>query len=241
MKVAVCIPARYHSTRFPGKPLATIAGETMIRRVYRGARSARRADFVAVLSDDNRIVDHIRAIGGDAYRVDGDFRSGTDRIAAFVKDKPFDLVVNVQGDEPLIDGGVVDELIDCIVRSNAPMATLARPCEPELKDDPDVVKLVVDREGYAIYFSRLPIPFNRNPFEDYLMHIGVYAYRKKTLIDLAGMPESVLEKAEGLEQLRALENGIKIKVCMCNKKLIGVDTPEDIQKVERHLKGNSHV
>ncbi len=237
MRTAVLIPARYFSSRFEGKALADIAGKTMIRRVYEGVAGSKLADLVAVLTDDERIKSEVESFGGKAFIVKGNFASGTDRIAYFAKDKPFDYIVNMQGDEPLIDSETIDSLIRCITESRAPMVTLASRCEEELVDDPNTVKVITDTDGYAIYFSRSRIPFNRNTFSDYMKHIGIYAYTKPTLMKLYNLREGKLERAEGLEQLRAIENNISIKVYITDKKLIGVDTPDDLNKVVEYLKG----
>ncbi len=238
MKIAILIPARYQSSRFEGKPLADILGKTMIQRVYEGVKHSKYASFVGILTDDERIFENAKSFNADVFMVKGNFESGTDRIAYFSKDKEFDYIVNMQGDEPLIDHQTIDKLIECAIETKEDMATLASFCDDELIDNPNTVKVVLDRNGYALYFSRSRIPFNRNPYSKYLKHIGIYIYSKKTLMHLYKKEKGVLEKAESLEQLRALENGIRIKVCMTDKKLIGVDTKEDLEKVKRVLKKN---
>ena len=235
MNIAILIPARYRSSRFEGKPLADILGKTMIQRVYEGIKDSKYASLVGILTDDNRIFKNAQSFGADAFMVEGDFENGTERIAYFAKDKEFDYVVNMQGDEPLIDAQTIDKLIECAIESKAEMATLASVCEDNLIDNPNTVKVVLDSNGYAIYFSRSKIPYNRQPFEKYLKHVGIYIYSKKTLMRLQSLKKGILEEAESLEQLRALENGIKIKVCMTDKKLIGVDTKEDLEKVKQYI------
>ncbi|WP_022669592.1 3-deoxy-manno-octulosonate cytidylyltransferase [Hippea alviniae] len=235
MSVAILIPARYSSSRFEGKVLARIGSKTMVRMVYEAVRESKYADFVAVLTDDRRVVDEVNSFGGSVFEVKGNFNSGTDRIAAFVKNNRFDYIVNMQADEPLIDADTVDRLIECIMDSNSEMATLVSKAKEEELDDKSVVKVVVDNDGYALYFSRSRIPFNRNPFDGYLKHVGIYAYSFDALMKLSSLTPSSLELAEGLEQLRALQNGIRIKTCMTDKFLIGVDTREDLKKVLRYL------
>ncbi len=236
MKIAVLIPARFQSTRFEGKPLAKIYNKTMIQMVYEGIKDSKYASFIAILTDDERIFEEAKRFGAKTFMVKGNFESGTDRIAYFAKDKDFDYIVNMQGDEPLINSETIDRLIQCALNTNEEMATLATVCEKELIDNPNTVKVVKDINDYALYFSRSKIPFDRDNFENYLKHIGIYIYSKNTLAKLYSLRKSSLEKAEGLEQLRALENGIKIKVCLTDKVLIGVDTREDLEKVEKYLK-----
>ncbi|WP_035589250.1 3-deoxy-manno-octulosonate cytidylyltransferase [Hippea jasoniae] len=236
MKTAVLIPARFASERFKGKVLVDIKQKPMVEWVYEAA-AASCADFVAVLTDDKRVYDAVKMFGGEVFLVDGDFNSGSDRVAYFVKDKDFDIVVNLQADEPLIDGKTIDLLIDCLKKSSADIATLVGLCSTDEVDDRDVVKVVVDKNGFALYFSRLPIPYNRKPFESYLKHIGIYAYKRDVLIKLSSMEVDEIEKAEGLEQLRALRNGFKIKTCFTDKFLIGVDTKKDLERLLEYLDG----
>jgi 3-deoxy-manno-octulosonate cytidylyltransferase (CMP-KDO synthetase) len=235
MKVAILIPARYKSSRFEGKPLAKIASKPMIERVYNGVVNSKHASFSAILTDDERIFEQAKLFGANVFMVKGNFESGTDRIAYFAKDKEFDYIVNMQGDEPLIDSKTIDKLIQCAIETNEEMATLIAHCEENLVDSPNTVKVAVDKNGYALYFSRSKIPYNRNEFTHYLKHIGIYIYSKDALMKLYNLPKGSLEQAESLEQLRALENSIKIKTCITNKKLIGVDTKEDLKKVEEYL------
>jgi 3-deoxy-manno-octulosonate cytidylyltransferase (CMP-KDO synthetase) len=234
MRAIIVIPARYASTRFPGKPLALIAGVSLIQRVYERATRTRRAVEVYVATDDARIAEHVRAFGGKVLMPEGDFPTGTDRIAAAMRmlDEPADLIVNVQGDEPLIDIAEVDALIDLMQRSAADIGTLACPLR---NDDEllarDVVKAVVALDGTALYFSRAPVGSR----ETALRHIGVYAFRREALERFVALPPSPLERAESLEQLRALQHGFKIVVSQTNQPHHGVDRPEDVARIESEL------
>ena len=237
MKVAVLIPARFSSSRFEGKVIYPIKGKPMVQWVYEGVGNSKLKDFVAVLTDDDKVFNAVKSFGGNVFMVKGDFASGSDRIAKFCEGRDFDYVVNMQADEPLIDGKTIDLLISCAVETNEHIATLVSKCDEYEADDPNVVKVVLDNEGYAMYFSRSRIPYNRNVFKDYIKHIGIYAYSKDALIKLSKTEPSVLEKAEGLEQLRVLQNGFKIKTCYTNKTLIGVDTKKDLKRLIFYLEG----
>lgn len=236
MNTAILIPARFSSSRFAGKPLAKILGKPMIQWVYEGINNSRLSNFKAVLTDDKRIADCVEGFGGRAFMIKGNFKSGTDRIAAFCKDKPFDYIVNLQGDEPLIRPETMDKLIDKTIKNKDCMATLIKKCERKEADNHNVVKAVTDKNGYALYFSRSRIPFDRNAYNNYFKHIGIYIYSKDTLIRLYNEEPTPLEKAEGLEQLRALENGVKIKTYQTEETFVGVDIKEDIKKVENILR-----
>ena len=228
MSAVILIPARWASTRFPGKPLALIAGVSLIQRVYERARRARRAKAVFVAADDGRIVDHVRSFGGKVVQPSGEFQSGTDRIAAALDllGEEFDQVVNVQGDEPLIDAESIDRLIQA---NDMDMATLACPLESDAElHSRDVVKVVAALDGTALYFSRAPLLGAQR-------HIGLYAYQTQVLRALASLPPSPLERAESLEQLRALQNGFKIRLLQTSKPHLGVDRPEDVLRVEQEL------
>jgi 3-deoxy-manno-octulosonate cytidylyltransferase (CMP-KDO synthetase) len=238
MNACIVVPARYGSTRFPGKPLVAIAGLSLIERVYRRAVASRRASAVYVATDDERIADHVRAFGGKVVAPEGDFQSGTDRIAAALplietrEGQRFELIVNVQGDEPLIDIATVDALIDLLAESGAEMGTLASPLESEEEHQArDIVKVVTDEAGTALYFSRAPIGSR----ETALRHIGVYAYRRAAIERFVALPPSPLERAESLEQLRALQRGFRIAVLKTSKPHLGVDRPEDVARVESEL------
>ncbi|MGZ7032914.1 MAG: 3-deoxy-manno-octulosonate cytidylyltransferase [Thermoanaerobaculia bacterium] len=240
MRGVIVIPARYASTRFPGKPLAPIAGVSLIRRVYERVAGSARASAVYVATDDDRIADHVEEFGGKVVRPSGDYPSGTDRIAAAldiiesVEVAMFDHVVNVQGDEPLIDVRSVDALFDTLAGVEVDMVTLACPIESDEEyRSPDVVKVVTDLEGNALYFSRAPIPHGSRA--DARRHVGLYGYQTPVLRAFTRLPPSPLERAESLEQLRALQNGFKIRVLHTEKPHLGVDRPEDVARVEEEL------
>ena len=238
MRSVIVIPARWGSTRFPGKPLAPIAGVSLIQRVYERAVKSARANAVYVATDDERIFDHVAGFGGKAVRPEGDFATGTDRIAAALpilegsEGAPFDCVVNVQGDEPLIDISSVDALLARLETTSVGIATLACPLEGDDEFQArDVVKVVTDAVGNALYFSRAPIGSR----ETALRHIGVYAYRRAALERFVALAPSSLERAESLEQLRALQHGLRIAVSKTSKPHLGVDRPEDVARVESEL------
>ena len=236
---AVIIPARYASTRFPGKPLALLAGKPMIQHVCEKA-AASKAGIVAVATDDRRIADAVTAFGGTAVMTSPDHPSGTDRIAEALGKLGgnFDLVINVQGDEPLIPTSVIDELIDVMRADPAlPMATVAVPGNRETMTENNV-KVVFGSDGNALYFSRSMIPFLRSGGVEcgVWLHWGIYAYRRSALEKFVSLPPGKLENAEKLEQLRALENGIAIRVVTSTLQSIGVDTPEDLAAAERRLR-----
>jgi 3-deoxy-manno-octulosonate cytidylyltransferase (CMP-KDO synthetase) len=233
MKAVIVIPARYGSTRFPGKPLVPIAGVSLIQRVYDRAKHSQRAEAVYVATDDDRIFEHVRGFGGNVVKPEGDFQTGTDRIAAALPlIGTFDVIVNVQGDEPLIDIREVDALIDRLANSDADIGTLACPLETDEEfANRDVVKVVVDDFGNAIYFSRAPIGSKNTA----MRHIGVYAYRREAITRFVSLPQSTLERAESLEQLRGLQQRFKIAVLQTSKPHLGVDRPEDVFRVENEL------
>lgn len=243
MNVIGVIPARYASTRFPGKPLVPIAGKPLLQWVVERCRLAKSLSDVVVATDDERI----RAFASGFCRVEmtsDQHPSGTDRIAEVVSRIPCDAAVNIQGDEPLIDPGVIDAVAQLL--GSTEMTTAACAIKRlEDYDNPNVVKVVVSREGRALYFSRRTIPYLRDaagrsteeqlaafPF---LKHLGIYGYRRETLLRLVGFPVSALEQAEKLEQLRALENGIQIAVARVTRESVGVDVPDDVQRVETIL------
>ncbi len=233
---AILIPARMESSRFPGKPLAKILGKPMIQWVYEGIKSSKLSGFKAVITDSPQIAKAIGDIGGKAFIVRGDFKSGTDRIAEFCKDKNFDYIVNVQGDEPLIKGNELDKLINFSIKHSVDMATFVATCNQDEINNPNVVKVVTDRSGKALYFSRAVIPYSKTKFSGYKKHVGVYLYSKETLLKLSSTPPGTLEETEKLEQLRALETGIPIYTLSTELTLIGVDQPGDVLKVESILK-----
>ena len=248
MKAVAIIPARFGSTRFEGKPLADILGKPMIQHVYEGVCQSRSIDEVIVATDDRRILEAVQQFGGRAVITSPEHFTGTDRVAEVARKLRSEIVVNVQGDEPLIKGSIIDKAIQPLLRDDTlDMSTLMTRIE-EVKDwlNPHIVKVVVDKKGFALYFSRSPIPFPRGLNVEKLLsgpsgqsllpkrvskHIGVYVYRRKFLLGLSRMKPTPLEKLEKLEQLRALENGFRIKVVAANYEPICVDTPEDLQKV----------
>ena len=241
MKFIGIIPARYASSRFPGKPLADICGMTMIERVYRQA--SKELDEVWVATDDDRIADAVKAFGGKVVMTSAAHRSGTDRCFEAYKNvgSDADVIINIQGDEPFIDPRQIAELKHCFDEESTRLATLVRPFDPsrgydELAD-PNTPKVVFDNDMDALYFSRSVIPFARNktdgdPFAgvQYYTHVGMYAYRAATLAEITSLPQGRLELAESLEQLRWLENGYKIKVGTTECPTIGIDTPADLER-----------
>jgi 3-deoxy-manno-octulosonate cytidylyltransferase (CMP-KDO synthetase) len=229
------IPARYESSRLPGKALADIAGRPMIEHVYRRAAAAASVSRVIVATDDRRIFDAVRGFGGEALMTSASHQSGTDRLAEAAAALTCDVVVNVQGDEPLLAPETIDAAVQPFGFDSAlEMSTLRRAITDlaELQN-PNVTKVVVDREGFAMYFSRAPIPFTRSgqPAAPAWAHIGLYVYRRATLLRVAALPPTANERAEALEQLRALEHGIRIKAVETDRRTIGVDTAEDLERV----------
>ncbi|MES2922732.1 MAG: 3-deoxy-manno-octulosonate cytidylyltransferase [Verrucomicrobiota bacterium] len=235
------LPSRWGSTRFPGKPLHLIAGKPLIQHVWERCQQCSRLDEIIVAVDDERIRDVVIAFGGKVAMTSPDHPTGTDRIAEAVKAVPQAThIVNIQGDEPLIDPALIDELAAAMAAdSTLDMATAANPLDPSdpAVQDPNVVKVAVALDGRALYFSRSPLPFFRNPVEGLpvLRHKGIYAYTRSFLERYVTWPPSPLEKAESLEQLRALENGATIKVLLTDDTSPGVDTPEQAREIERLL------
>ncbi len=239
-KVVAIIPARYHSNRFKGKPLAVICGKPMIQHVYERAQAAEILSRVAVATDDERIADCVRGFGGEVVMTSRDHVSGTDRLAeaASIMDIPEqDVVVNIQGDQPLFPSEIIGQVAQPLLDDpSLPMSTLIyKIVRKEEINDPNHVKTVFDRHGMALYFSRAPIPFQRNPEEPqaptYYKHLGFYAYRKGFLLSFVALPEGEWERFEKLEQLRALEYGYGIKVVLTEHDSIEVDTPADAERV----------
>lgn len=245
MSIIAIIPARYGSTRFPGKSLALIRDKPMIQWVHDRARRSKLVQRVIVATDDERIAAAVRGFGGTAVMTSKDHATGTDRIAEVARTLTCELIVNVQGDEPLIEPEMIDQAIAPLVADPAiPMGTLSRRIiDREEAFDPNVVKVVVDEKGFALYFSRAPIPWDRDawagkrPFSELPLtvplykHIGLYAYRRDFLLRYADMPQTPLENAEKLEQLRALERGHRIKVALTEHESFGVDIPGDLGKI----------
>lgn len=239
------IPARYGSTRFPGKPLAMVAKKPMIQWVYERSTQARLLDKVVVATDDYRIYNAVRAFGGLVQMTDAEHNSGTDRVAQVARGLDADIIINIQGDEPLIEPDGIDTLVRLLLdQPDCQMATLARPItDAEELTNPNTARVLIDRNGHALYFSRAALPFVRDagaindwpqhaPFYN---HIGIYGYRKKFLAEFTRLENSVYEKAEKLEQLRALEYGYRIKVGIVDFMPVCVDVPADIEIVERKL------
>lgn len=236
MRTLCVIPARYASTRLPGKPLADICGKPMICRVLERASRAQKPEKVIVATDDQRIYDAVRAEGGEAILTRADHPTGTDRLAEVAEAYPeVDLIVNVQGDEPLIEPSVIDDLIAPFeMDENLPMATvMVRMDDAAEQLNPNNVKVIVDKLGYALYFSRSLVPYPRATAGPVYKHIGIYAYRRDFLLRYARLEPTPLERAESLEQLRALENGYGIRVLETDCRFVGVDTLEDLALVNK--------
>lgn len=245
MRVLGIIPARYGSTRFPGKPLAMIGDKTMIRRTYERSRLS-SLDALVVATDDQRIYDEVLGFGGTAVMTRADHRSGTDRCreALDLMGEGYDAVVNIQGDEPFIDPMQIDQVARLIRRDDTCLATLAKPITDASRlADPNVVKVVFDQEGNALYFSRHPLPYVRGVAPEqwfdttaYYQHIGIYGYKADTLRAVADMAPGRLEQAESLEQLRWLENGLRIRVAVTNgADTVAIDTPQDLLNLPKEL------
>lgn len=250
MKIVGIIPARYASTRFPGKPLALIKGKPMIQRVYEQALKS-KLDAVVIATDDVRIADAVMDFGGQYVMTSPNHRSGTDRCCEaldLLKTK-YDAVVNIQGDEPFIDPKQIDLLVDMIVRDDTPLASLAKRIDDaDELFSPNAVKVVVNQEGNAMYFSRNPIPFMRNVDRDewlakgrFYKHIGIYAYKADVLHQVAHMEPSALEQAESLEQLRWLENGLAIRMALSDAENISIDTPDDLHRAEQYAQTKPEI
>lgn len=247
MKFIAVIPARYASTRFPGKPLAVLGGKTVIERVYR--QVAEVISDVYVATDDDRIKEAVEGFGGKVVMTSPDHKSGTDRIeeAMSIIGGDYDVVVNVQGDEPFIQPQQITTVCHCFMDQNTQIATLGKRFgsgegDIEALENPNSPKIIVNKNHHAMYFSRSVIPFIRGKERHewpaaypFLKHIGLYAYRRKVLDEITRLPQGELEKAESLEQLRWLENGYKIKVGLTDLETVGIDTPEDLERAEQFL------
>ena len=238
MKIIGIIPARWGSTRFEGKVLANIAGKPMLQHVYERAKQAKLLDGVLIACDDERIFKACEKFGARTVLTSSNHPSGTDRIAEAAKKISCGLVINIQGDEPLIKPSVIDDLARAMMEERvAPVGTLIKKIENKQEiENPNIVKVIVDQHKYALYFSRAVIPYPRDQkdFEGitYYKHLGIYAYRKDFLLNFKNLPKSKLEEIEKLEQLRMLEAGYKIKTILTDVETMGVDTPEDLEKVE---------
>ena len=247
--IIAVIPARYGSTRFPGKALAMIKGKPMVQRVYERAKQAKLVSRVVVATDDDRIMKAVAAFGGEAMMTSPAHATGTDRLAEVAAKLSCELVVNVQGDEPLIHPEMIDQAIMPLKDDpSIPMGTLCRRIENRDEAfDPNVVKVVFDKNGFALYFSRAPIPWDRDQWAGksswkeltlsgpLYKHIGLYVYRREFLLKYAGMPQTGLEAVEKLEQLRALEHGYRIKTIVTEHESFGVDIPGDLSKILSRL------
>lgn len=234
MKIGCVIPARFGSTRLPGKPLADIAGKPMIQRVYERVTNAKKPEVFIVATDDQRVYDAVQSFGGTVVMTDANHPTGTDRLAEVAQQyTDLDVIINVQGDEPMIDANLIDQLAELFESDDAlQMATVATPLLEEEYDEPSAVKVILNKRNDAMYFSRSLIPYPRHDFVNTpLKHIGIYAYRRQFLLDYAKMEPTAAEQTESLEQLRALENGFAIRVITTDKRFVGVDTPEDLARV----------
>ena len=234
MKIGCVIPARFGSTRLPGKPLADIAGKPMIQRVYERVTNAKKPEVFIVATDDQRVYDAVQSFGGTVVMTDANHPTGTDRLAEVAQQyTDLDVIINVQGDEPMIDANLIDQLAELFESDDALlMATVATPLLEEEYDEPSAVKVILNKRNDAMYFSRSLIPYPRHDFVNTpLKHIGIYAYRRQFLLDYAKMEPTAAEQTESLEQLRALENGFAIRVITTDKRFVGVDTPEDLARV----------
>jgi len=233
------IPARFESTRFPGKPLHPILGKPMIQCVYEGARRSKHLSRLVVATDDERIFTAVRQFGGEAVMTSSRHPSGTERVAEAVRDIAESIVINIQGDEPLIEGGSIDDLVLALQDDRIPMASLmVKTTDLNLIHDRNVVKVVVDKDGFALYFSRAPIPYD--PSDYFLRHIGIYGYQRGFLLEFGRLAPTRLEQDEKLEQLRVLENGFRIKMVETSFATLSVDVPGDIIKIEEVLKKRAH-
>ncbi len=240
-KVVGVIPARYQSTRFRGKIIAEIAGKPMIRRVYDQAKQSKLLDDLIVAVDDERVKNVVEGFGGKAVMTGSQHRSGTDRIAEVMENYDCDIVVNIQGDQPLLDPNMIDEAVQPLLNdATLRMSTIKTKIGAEGYNDPGVVKVVTDVNGFALYFSRSLIPFPRDNKEVRVYeHVGLYVYRRDFLLKISKTPQSFLEKTEMLEQLRVLEQGYKIFVVETKSDRsagVSVDTPEDLANVEKMIK-----
>ena len=244
MRITGIIPSRYDSTRFPGKPLADIAGIKMIQRVYEQASKSKLLNDVYAATDDDRIFEFVKSFGGKVIMTSPDHRTGTDRLCEAVGKIKTDIVVNIQGDEPFISPKVIDDAVTPLLNDRKlNVSTLA--CRfKELTDvyDPNKVKVVLDNENNALYFSRAVVPMNFKSLKStvYFKHLGLYVYRKDFLLKFSRTEQTMTEKAESLEQLRILAIGEKIRVIITNKDSLSVDTEEDINRILKHIKSRKH-
>lgn len=241
MRFVGVIPARYASTRLPGKPLLHIAGKPLIQWVYEGATPSRRLERLLVATDEETIFQAVVGFGGEAIMTRVDHPSGTDRVAEVASRIDADVFINIQGDEPLIEASVVDAVCEPFVNDSALEISTAK-IRIEKHDEaarPQIVKVVTDCRGQALYFSRSLIPYPRHPSAQFFKHVGIYGYRKRFLSALPGLSHSPLESAEGLEQLRFLANGYRIQVVEVIHDSFGIDTPEDVERVRPLLENKA--
>lgn len=239
MKVIALIPARFNSTRFPGKLMANLGGKTVIRRTYEQALSMNLFYKVYVITDSEIIFNEISSFGGDVLMSKGVYETGTDRIAEIAKDLQADVFINIQGDEPFIAKEPLERIIDQFNDNNVKVCSLVQILkDKELVENPNYVKVVLDKNNDSLYFSRSPIPYIRDnyPFQSFYEHVGVYAFRKNELMKFAEWEQTELEKAEKIEALRFLENGVKIRMLISDYMGIEIDTPEDLINAEIYLK-----
>ena len=232
-KTAIIIPARYGSTRLEGKPLLEVAGKPVIQWVYEKAQQSKLADIIIVATDDERIYNCVKGFGGIAEMTSADHKCGSDRIMEVVSRHPeIEFICNLQGDEPLIKAESIDAVIRNVVEDDkADISTLIREITPQEAENPNLVKCVVDNNGFALYFSRSKIPYERNTgIAAFYGHLGIYGYKRKALETMTNLAQTPLEKTESLEQLRALENGMKIKTSVVDFVPVGIDTKDDLEK-----------
>ncbi|MBX3124870.1 MAG: 3-deoxy-manno-octulosonate cytidylyltransferase [Nitrospira sp.] len=244
--VTVVIPARYGSSRFPGKPLIDLMGKPMIQHVYEQAKACRVVDDVLVATDDDRIKRAVEGFGGQVLMMTEPYRTGTDRVAAVAKSRGGDCYIDLQGDEILLHPDLITDLVEPFLASDAPMGTLKRRIDSDQDlQNTGVVKVTTDREGNALYFSRAPIPLVRDdPRRSavpglHFIHLGLYIYTRETLASLTALPTGILEDAEKLEQLRALENGIRIRVWETSQMSLRIDSPEDVPVALTQLRAHT--
>jgi len=238
----VVLPARYGSTRFPGKPLVKISGKPLVEWVYRRASEIDGVGELVVATDDQRIADVVESFGGNVVLTSGQHETGTDRVAEIARESDCEIIVNLQGDEPVFDPRMVEEMVGRLVAD--PATDIVTACHPIDStgdyENPNVVKVVADNNGRALYFSRSPIPHGVYQQPDIVTrayrHVGVYAFRKKVLLRFTQLDRTPLEQSERLEQLRALENGMTIGLVVTNTQTVGVDVPDDVKKVEKELR-----
>ena len=239
-KTAIIIPARYGSSRLEGKPLIEVCGKPIIQWVYEKAQQAKLADIIIVATDDQRIYDAVKSFGGNVEMTSTEHKCGSDRIKEVVMRHPeISYIVNLQGDEPLIKPESIDEVAKNVKEDKfADISTLIRKITPDEAENPNLVKCVVDNLGFALYFSRSKIPFERNTGKsDFYGHLGIYGYKREALIKMTELPQSTYEMSESLEQLRALQNGMKIKTSVVDFIPVGIDTIEDLEKFKTIVTG----